>query len=252
MKKTIFIYLIILNTVLAFGQDIKTKKKKDNTREGTATFYVLASNDSIKHGDYQIKAYSGSRILLKGTYNYNKKVGLWTEQYYGRHFKGPKANGYYDNDIKKGEWTYYNFDGEIVLIYNWTESKVIFSKLCGLDSKEQSVFEDGKETKTKLDCLPSCSTGSEYFTYEFNNKIAEHAELFKKDSNGIYQLNTKISITVDKNSSVTDITYSTDENNELKEIIEKFIKSYKWIPGNKDGHNVTSKFEFSINISTQF
>jgi hypothetical protein len=252
MKKTFTVSLIILNTFLSFGQDVKTKKKRENTQEGTAIFYVLAGNDSIKHGDYQIKAYTGSRVLLKGTYNNNKKVGLWTEQYYGKHFKGPKATGYYDNDIKKGDWTYYNYDGDTVLIYNWTENKVVFSKLCGSDLKEHSVFEDGKESKTKLDCLPTCTTGGEYFVYEFSREIAEHAELFKKDSNGIYQLKTKISITIDKNSSVTDISYSTEENIELKEIIEKFINLYKWIPGNKDGHNVTSKFEFSINLSSHF
>jgi hypothetical protein len=252
MKKTLTISLIILHTILSFGQDVKTKKKRKNTNEGTAIFYVLASNDTIKHGDYQIKAYSGSRVLLKGTYNDNKKVGLWTEQYYGKQYKGPKATGYYDNDIKKGDWTYYNYDGDTVLIYNWTENKVVFSILCGSDLKEQTVFEEGKKSITKLDCLPTCSTGSDYFVYEFYRDIAEHVELFNKNSNGVYQLKTKISITIDKNSSVTDISYSTDENNELKEIIEEYINSYKWIPGNKDGHNVTSKFEFSINLSIQY
>lgn len=252
MKKIFIISLLISHSILSFGQDVKTKKKKVDTQEGTAVFYVLTSNDTIKHGDYQIKAYTGNRVLLKGTYNNNKKVGLWTEQYYGKYFKGPKATGNYDNDIKIGEWTYYDYEGNTVIIYDWTENKVVFSKLCGSDLKEYLVLENGKEIKTKLDCLPTCITGSEYFVYEFSRDIAEQAELFKKVSNGVYQLKTKISITIDKDSTVTDISYSTDENNELKEIIEKFIKSYKWIPGNKDGNNVTSKFEFSVNLSSRF
>ena len=252
MKKLFIISLIISQTILSFGQEVKTKKKKIDTQEGTATFYVLASNDTIKHGEYQIKAYTGSRVLLKGTYSNNKKVGLWTEQYYGKDYVGPKATGAYDNDIKTGNWTYFNYEGDTVLIYNWTVNKVVFSKLCGTDTKEYTVIEDGKESKLKLECPPTCATGREYFLYEFMRDIGEQADLFKKVGEGLYQLKTKISITIDKNSSVKNISYSTDENNELKEIIEKFIKSYKWIPGKKDGQDVTTKFEFSISLSSQF
>jgi hypothetical protein len=252
MKILLIISLFISQTILSFGQEVKTKKKKVDTQEGTATFYVLASNDTIKHGEYQIKAYTGNRVLLKGTYGNNKKVGLWTEQYYGKDYKGPKANGVYDNDIKTGNWTYYNYEGDTVLIYNWTENKVAFSKLCGTDVKEYTVIEDGKESKSKLDCPPTCATGREYFLYEFRRDLGEQADLFKKIGDGLYQLKTKISITIDKNSSVIDISYSTDEKPELKEIIEKFVKSYKWISGKKDGQNVATKFEFSINLTSQF
>ncbi|MFP5470762.1 MAG: hypothetical protein ACLGGV_04135 [Bacteroidia bacterium] len=252
MKKLLIISLLISQTILSFGQDVKTKKKKVDKGEGTATFYVLASNDTVKHGEYQIKAYTGNRILLKGTYSNDKKVGLWTEQYYGQDYKGPKATGHYDNDIKTGDWTYFNYEGDTVLIYNWTDNKVVFSKLCGTDTKEYTVIEDGKESKSKLDCPPTCATGREYFLYEFRRDIGEQADLFKKVGNELYQLKTKISITIDKNSSVTDISYSTDEKNELKVIIEKFVKSYKWIPGKKDGQDVTTKFEFSVSLSSQF
>lgn len=252
MKRLLMIFLLVSQTILSFGQEVKTKKKKVNAHEGVATYYVLASNDTIKHGDYQIKAYSGNRVLLKGTYSNNKKVGLWTEQYYGKYYKGPKATGHYDNDIKTGNWTYFNFEGDTVLVYNWTDNMVVFSKLCGTDTREYTVIEDGKENKSKLDCPPTCVTGCEYFLYEFARDIGEQAHLFKKVGAGLYQLKTKISITIDKNSLVTDISYSTDEKNELKEIIEKFVKSYKWIPGIKNGQNVTTKLEFSVDFSSQF
>ncbi len=78
MKKLLIIFLLISQTILSFGQEVKTKKKKVDTQEGTVTFYVLASNDNVKHGKYQIKAYTGNRVLLKGTYSNDKKVGLWT------------------------------------------------------------------------------------------------------------------------------------------------------------------------------
>jgi len=252
MKKIFIISLLISQIFVSFGQEMKTKKKKFDTREGTATFYVLASNDTVKQGEYKIKAYTGNRILLKGTYNNNKKVGLWEEQYYGKAYKGPKATGYYENDIKIGDWTYFNYEGDIVLIYNWTENIVVFSKLCGTDTKEYTIIEDGKENKSKLDCPPTCMTGREYFLYEFMRDIGEEAKYFEKVGNEFYQLKTKISITIDKNSTITDISYSTDEKKELKEIIERFVKSYKWIPGKKDGKDLTAKFEFSVILSSQY
>ncbi len=252
MRKTLIFFLIISQAIISHGQDLKTKKKKVNQQEGTATFYVLANNDTVKQGEYQIKAYSGSRILLKGTYSNNRKVGLWVEQYYGKEYKGPKAIGHYDNDLKTGEWTYFNYKGDTVHIYNWTENKVVYSKLCGTDMKEYKVIEDGKESISKLDCPPSCVTGNDYFLYEFIKDIEEQTRYFEKVGNGLYQLKTKITITIDKNSSITEIAYSTDERKELREIIEEFVKSYKWIPGKKDGKDVTSKFEFSVNLSSQF
>jgi hypothetical protein len=252
MKISLIIFLVISQTTISFGQQLKTKKKKVDEQQGTATFYVLANNDTVKQGDYQIKAYTGNRILLKGTYNNNKKVGLWVEQYYGKDYKGPKAIGQYDNDVKTGDWTYFNFEGDTVQIYNWTENKVVFSKLCGIDTKEYTVIEDGVENKIKLDCPPTCAAGNDYFLYEFWRDIGEQANLFKKVGNVLYQLKTKISITINENSSITDISYSTDEKNELKEIIEKFIKSYRWIPGKKHGKDVTTKIEFSVNLSSQY
>ncbi len=252
MKNILIISLLISQTILSFGQVVKTTKKKVDTQEGTATFYVLASNDTVKHGEYQIKAYTGNRVLLKGTYSNNKKVGLWTEQYYGKLYTGPKATGHYDNDIKTEDWTYFDYEGDTVLIYNWTDNRVVFSKLCATDTDKYTVIEDGKENKLKLDCPPTCATGREYFLYQFTREIGEHADLFNKVGDSLYKLETKISITIDKNSSVTEISYSTDEKKELKEIIEKFVNSYKWIAGKKDGQNVTTKFEFPINQSFQF
>lgn len=252
MKKLLILLLLIVQTMVLRGQDLKTIKKKDNVQEGTATFYVLENNDTIKHGEYQIKAYSGKRILLKGTYINNKKVGQWEEQYYGSNYKGPKATGHYDNDLKTGNWVYFDYSGDTVQIYNWTNNEVVYSKLCGTDIKEYTVIEDGKEYKAKLECPPTCVSGRDYFLYEFSRFIRERADLFNSTGNEMYQLKTRISITIDKNSSVRDISYSTEEKPELKEVIEKFVKSYTWIPGKLDGKEITSKFEFSVNFSAQF
>jgi hypothetical protein len=252
MKTTLIFSLLFLQTVLLFGQEPKTKKKKVTQGEGTAVFYVLASNDTVKHGDYQVKAYTGNRILIKGSYSNNKKVGLWTEQYYGNEYKGAKASGHYDNDMKTGNWSYFDFEGDTAMIYNWTENRMVFSKACHSDMKEYTVINDGKESRSTLECAPTCVTGRDYFLYEFWRMMGQQTSLFNNMGNDLYQLKTNISVTVENTGAVTEITYSTDEKTELKKVVEDFVKSYKWIPGKKDGKDVTAKFEFPVRISVQY
>lgn len=251
MKKTIMIALLISQVQMSFGQDLKTKKKKEEGRDGKATFYVLASNDTIKHGDYQIKAYSGDRILLQGQYDNNKKVGLWVEQYYGGSYKGPKATGYYENNQKIGEWIYFNFDGDTSQIYDWSLNKLIISKLCGIDTFPYAVIEDGKENMLRLDCPPTCATGIHSFIYELEKVIMDKDDLFKKVDTYTYQFKTEISFIINKNSTITDVSFSTEENKELKEVIEKFIKSNNWVPGKLEGKDVTTRIVLNFDISSQ-
>jgi hypothetical protein len=250
----VFGIIILISTFLPsliYGQEYKTKKKKENTPEGTAYYNVLATNDSIKHGTYMIKAYSGNRVLLEGNYALNKKVGLWNEQYYGKYYAGPKATGNYKDDIKIGKWCYFDYNGDTAQIYDWSGDSIVYFKSCGNDKKEYFVIENGNEIKTQLDCPPTCIGGLHYFLYEFKNKIGDYSIFFNNTGNGLCELNTNIGITVDSKSSVIDISYTTEEKNELKEIIEKYIKSYQWFAGKKDGANVTAKIYFSIRLSIQ-
>lgn len=249
--KNLLSILFIFIAILASGQDLKTKKKKIDEQEGTATFYVLASNDSIKHGIYQKKGYTGKRILLKGNYNHNKKEGLWQEQYYGDEYKGPKASGYYENDLKIGEWVYFNYAGDTVQIYDWSQNKLVFSKPCGIDTSQYVVIKDGQVSLVKLDCPPTCVSGLPYFFYGLLNDLRERTEYYTKIREGAYQLKTKITTTISENSSIKEITYSTSVAKELKEIIDTYIKSFKWIPGRKEGLLLTTKYEVNLNITIQ-
>ncbi len=252
MKILFTIFFLTTFLIISFGQDTKTKKKKLDGQEGTATFYVLASNDSVKQGEYVVKAYTGNRLLLKGSYENNLKEGLWVEQYYGKEYKGPKAQGYYKQNLKIGNWTYFNYTGDTVQVYDWTNNKLIYFKGCGIDDKEYSIIENGITSNTKLDCPPTCISGQHYFLYEFSRDIGERADLFKKSGNGLYELKTKITITIDKNFTVSNVSFSTDEKDELKKIIEDYIKKYKWLPGLKNNNYVSTNFVFSVNLSSQF
>ena len=252
MKRLLIVLFLLSQTIFSFGQDIKTKKKKVNTQEGKSVFYVLSNNETIKHGEFQITGYSGNRILLKGLYENNKKVGLWKEQYYGKEYKGPKATGYYDNDLKVGEWVYFDYSGDTAQIYNWTTNKLIYSKSFQPETKEYIIIEEGKESKSKLDFPPTCISGLSYFLYEFVSNLGDYTEYFNEPKKGLFEFKNRISVTIDESSSVKEISYSVNEKPELKKIIEKYIKSFNWLAGIKDGKPVTSKLEFSVNFANQF
>jgi hypothetical protein len=110
---------------------------------------------------------------------------------------------------------------------------------------------NGKKFKSKLDCPPQCVADHDYFLYKLIEVVSENSKLLKKVGYSLYEINTTINVTVDKNSTVTEIAYSTDESNEVKEFIENYIKSYKWIAGKKNDKNVTSKYEFLLGYSCQ-
>lgn len=250
MKKIIILFLLLSHALFSFAQEIKTIKKKLNEQYGKAVYYVLADNDTVKHGLYIMKAYTGTRLLYKGNYDHNKKTGFWEEKYYFTNYKGPKASGHYENDQKTGKWVYFGALGDTVQIYDWTERKMVFFKSCGTDTTEYAVIENGIEKKSRLDCPPTCVSGLDYFLFEFERDA--DVTQFEEIGNKLYQLKTTISIQIDENNSVQAVSFSTNESQELKDSIEKYIRTFQWIAGKKDGKNISSTFKFSINTSSQF
>lgn len=68
----------------------KTKKVKD----GTETYYVLQSDETIRHGEYK-----------RAIYNF-------------------KVEGTYSNGAKIGDWIY-SINNEIIHVYNWDTNKLV-------------------------------------------------------------------------------------------------------------------------------
>lgn len=250
MKKTLLAFLLISQALLSYSQELKTIKKKQNEQYGKAVYSVLADNDTIKHGLYLMKAYTTTRLLYKGNYKLNKKEGLWSEQYYGTNYKGRRAIGYYDNDVKTGKWVYFGGQGDTVQIYDWSANQMIYFKSCGTDTMAYTIFENGAEQKSRLDCPPTCVSGLDYFVYEFDRDA--DATKFQEVGNKLYELHTKISIQINEQNEVTGVSFSTNESAELKDFIEKYIRSFRWLAGKKNNRTIASKLEFTIHMSSQF
>jgi hypothetical protein len=140
--------LLIFSSFTLFGQQLKrvvtTYPKSDDVKE---VYYVLASDKTIKHGDYY-SFYKGEltkkelkdKDLInkeplgfkeKGQYQNNVKAGTWTT------FKSPRQSssvsiynskleeGQYMNDKKTGIWTTYIEDGKVVKQFDFTNNQEV-------------------------------------------------------------------------------------------------------------------------------
>lgn len=251
MKRIITILLIIVSTTL-FGQDVK--KVKESTNYGKATFYVLKSDMTTKHGEYSIKGYTGSELIVEGNYSNGKKDGIWTERYYqkGRNLK---SKGKYENDIQVGKWTFYDFKGEIVQEYDFDNNILIMSKECRTDKEYDVVIED-KFAKSKLDCPPSYIGGYSFLIYELNQKImlSFNFPINEKGRTEI-KINSDISFLLKKDGTIENIQFSEPlENEKLKEFIKTQIseKQGKWLVAELNGSKLDSKMNISIKINIMY
>lgn len=239
MKKCLLLILILAATNL-IAQDVK--KQKENTRNGTAKYYVLKSDMLTKHGEYTIKAYSGSTILVSGNYSYGKREGLWVERYYLQS-RNLKCKGKYREDKKIDKWSYYNFRGELVQVYDHSKKLLLESKECGKNN-ETEYYKGEELVKGKLDCPPSIIGGKELYINELTEEIMSFRFPINERGRTHVELNNKISLFVLENGEIENIQfYEPVENKELRAFIESKImeRNGDWIPGSKNSENVKAK-----------
>lgn len=74
MKKTILLTLGILIAISGNGQDLQKQIIDDKFYKTTETFFVLKSNQQIRHGEY--KRTSG-KLKTIGQYEDNRRTGVW-------------------------------------------------------------------------------------------------------------------------------------------------------------------------------
>jgi len=92
MKFRIFT-IFILTSSYAFGQETVLKEKRGEA------YYVLKDNPEVKHGLYQNS--SKKRLIEKGEYDHNKKIGVWE---------------------------FYDDQGNLEQKYDYTSNQLIFNK----------------------------------------------------------------------------------------------------------------------------
>ncbi len=94
-RNTLAFFFCVLVHLQVLGQ-VATKKIKNQTNVYKETFYVLASNDTIKQGFYE------------------KHIG-----------RGLAEKGNYTSNIRTGVWDFFDFNGNIDLKYDYSRKVIV-------------------------------------------------------------------------------------------------------------------------------
>ncbi len=257
MKEIITIALIIISTI-SFGQEVE--KMQGQTRYGKATFYVLKSDMTTKHGKYTIKDHYGNGnastvvgkngLIVDGNYSNGKKDGIWIKRHFGP-LRNIQSQGKYENDIQVGVWTFYNHNGEIIQKYDFDNHRRIMTTECGSD-KQYDIYIEDKYVKSHLDCPPSYIGGYEFLIFEFNEQISDSYRYPKKEGGGTFKINSRVSFLLKKDGTIDKIEFRHSIKNEkLKTFIKNLIheKQDKWIVAELNGSKISSKMNIPINVN---
>jgi len=130
MKILLSAFLLLL--VIHLNAQETERKVIRSKNGGKEEFYVLKSDNNIKHGSYERKS-EFSRII--GEYKNGLKEGMWTEYSKGSRLR---SRGAYNNNEQTGIWKFYNWEGELEQEYNFTTKELVSDIL--LEATKERLF----------------------------------------------------------------------------------------------------------------
>lgn len=256
MKGIITILLMTL-CLLSFGQEVVKMEK--NTRYGRATFYVLKSDMTTKHGEYNITSNSivqgndGKTLIIEGNYSNGKKDGFWTKKYFASRGK-IQSQGNYKNDIQVGKWAFHEFNGEIVQEYDFDNHELLMTNECETED-DYEVYIEGKFQISKLDCPPSYIGGLEFLIFELNEQIRTTFKFAKEKEGGRIKIVSNVSFFLKKDGTIENIEFRQSmKNEELKDFIKNKIhdRQGKWIVAELNESRIDAKINIPIKIDIRY
>ena len=117
-------------------------------------FYVLRSDNNIRHGSYEKKTGFSHTI---GNYKNGTKDGVWTEFSTGSKLR---SRGSYANDARVGIWKFYNWEGELEQEFDFSKNELLSDILLeGMKQRKFSVIKGADTVLTLLERPPLYITG---------------------------------------------------------------------------------------------
>jgi periplasmic protein TonB len=191
----------ILCHLTSLGQELKKKRKGDET------FYVLKSDESIRHGEY-IKT-STNGVVEKGQYEMNKKIGVWE---------------------------FYDLGGNIEQKYNYSDKALLVNNSFASLSMRYLIVKDGEATETAPSQEPILIGGpSKYFRHVMENLKYPPNARTKGTQGKVF-----VSATISSDGVMKDIKVLQSLGDGCDEEALRVINSYEseWIPGIFNGEKV--------------
>jgi protein TonB len=239
--------LLIILPIFSFGQEtikVTTGNKKSYFSE---VYYVLKSDNSIRHGNYQLFA-NKDKLVTNGFYKNGLKDSLWTE--YENDGKTLKTKGNYLDDKKIGVWEYYDYNGELEQKYDYTKNEILYFKLSeNQTNKEYKVINGTDTISTKLSRPPLFIGGSRLIFNALFKEVRYPDKAKKNKTEGT----VLITFTIDINGKTSNHRVSKGIGDGCDEdalrVVKKFLNN--WIPGilNEKAVNVEYSIPIKFNLS---
>lgn len=224
-------------------------------------FATLKSKDfKVKSGLYYEK-YDDGTVVNKGQYMENTKQGKWIEDIYNI--------GYYDNDLKVGEWKTIHGDSLLMSKKNYANGK-LHGEYIRYDSlgvvTYEGAYNAGELVTAEVDTsikivsemprFPGCEKQN-LSTEELDKCAKEKLMRYvysklkypKKAREQEAQGMAKVQFVVDKNGEIINIKVLNGITKEIKKATIKLIqKMPRWRPGTHNGKPVKVLYTLPINF----
>jgi TonB family protein len=244
MTKTLLLLLTIFPIVL-FGQETNMVIKKHENPWFKEVYYVLKSDKSVRHGNYQKLGYKDA-IVINGFYKNGLKDSIWTE--YQWRGKTKVSMGTYSANQKVGVWEFYDSEGVLEQKYDYTTNEITYFKIDEREkTKEYKVIKGSDTIETKLDRPPLYIGGltlmfeSVFENIHFPEEAKEHGVSGR----------VNITFVIDSNGNASNhrvfkgVGYGCDE--EALRLIKEIPDN--WVPGLLNGQAVNVEYSLVINFT---
>jgi TonB family protein len=219
MIRSLLIILTIFPLTL-YGQKTKFIKDKQNNEE----YYVLKTDNSIRHGDY--RKYGSDDILL--------------------------IKGHFSNGVNDSIWELYNSKGELFQKIDLSKNDLLYVKI--EESEKNNLYKliNGNDISlVALERPPVYLGGFDNFLYELGHRIEYPEDALKKGITG----KVFVSFIVDKNGKTSNFKVMKSAGPELDEEAIRAIKLVpeQWFPGILNGKAVDIEISYPVtfNIRTR-
>lgn len=193
--------IFVLCHLTSLGQEIKKKRKGDET------FYVLKSDESIRHGEYIKKSANG--IAEKGQYEMNKKVGTWE---------------------------FYGLEGNVEQKYNYSDKALLMNDSFTSMSLRYLIVKDGIVTNTTPSQVPILIGGPSKYLRHVMKNLKYPSNALRNGTEG----QVVVSAIVNSDGVMKDLKVLQGLGDGCDEEALRVINSFEseWIPGMNNGTKV--------------
>jgi len=213
--KNICILLLVFTPIILFGQETKRIKNKVEQE----TYYVLESDESIKHGAYQ-KNYRGGSVMV---------------------------NGFYKNGVKDGLWEFFDYKGVLDQKFDYSKHEIVFYN-CDDKCRERKFVLSGPDTNKVAVDRPPLFIGGEPMMFDpILRNIKYPAKARENEITGTVY----ISFIIDKKGNAINHTVVRGVGGGCDEEALRVVKSIpdNWLPAIQNGEPVEVFYNMPINFT---